>query len=222
MAQQKLEVGNENVDSVVIAFGKGATIPGRIAAPSAIALDRIQLELESASESDTASIAIAQVKQDGSFEIADVSDGNYALRISGIEQGWYMKSARLGAQDVLQKGLEVEQGSASGTLEVALDSASSQLEGTVTQQDQPVPAAQVRAKPDPETFFNRMNSASASTDQNGHFTFTALAPGKYRITAKLPSVSSEAPSIISEPKTVTLGEHDHQAVQLTLAAPQSE
>ncbi len=133
-----------------------------------------------------------------------------------------MKSARLGAQDVLQKGLELEQGSPTGTLEIALSSASAQLEGTVTQQDQPVPAAQVRAKPDPETFFNQMNSASASTDQNGHFTFTALAPGKYRITAKLPSVSSEAPSIISEPKTVTLGEHDHQAVQLTLAAPQSE
>ncbi len=222
-AQQKLEVGNDNLDSIVIAFGKGTTIPGRIvaASPGVIALDHIQIGLESASESDTGIFAVAKVKQDGSFQITDVSDGNYALQVSG-KQDWHVKSARLEGQDVLQKGLEVEQGSTSGTLEIVLSSASAQLEGTVIGQEKPVPGAQVLARPDPETFFNRTRSESATTDQNGHFTFSALAPGKYRITAKLPSVSSEAPAITSEPKAVTLGEHDHQAVELTLAAPRSE
>jgi protocatechuate 3,4-dioxygenase beta subunit len=224
MAQQKLEVGNENLDSVVIAFGKGSTIPGRLvpASASTNGSRHFQILLEPASESDNSSFAVAKVKPDGSFEITDVSDGNYALQVSGIEQGWYIKSARLGAQDVLQKGLVLEQGFAGGTLEIVLGSARAQLEGTVTEHDQPVAGAQVRARPEPETFYNRTRSASASTDQNGHFTFDALAPGKYRITAKLPSVLPESRAITSEPKTVTLGEHDRQAVQLTLAAPQSE
>ena len=224
MAQQKLEVGNDNIDSVVIAFVKGTTIRGRIVAASAgaISLDQIRIRLEPMSESDIASSAFAQVKQDGSFQITDVLEGNYALRMHGIEQGWYVKSARLGAEDVLQKGLELEKGSSSGTLEIVLSSASAQLEGAVTEHDKPVAGAQIRVKPDPETPDNRIRSTSASTDQNGHFIFNTLPPGKYRITAKLPSASSEAPATTSEPKIVTLGEHDHQSVQLTLAAPQSE
>ncbi len=224
MAQQKLEVGNDNLDSVVIAFSKGSTIPGRIvpASVSANGSRHFQILLEPASESDNSSFAVAKVKQDGSFQITDVSDGNYALRISGIEQGWYMKSARLGAQDVLQKGLALEQGFSGETLEIVLSSASALLEGTVTQQDQPVAGAQIRARPEPETVYNRARSASAITDQNGHFTFDPLAPGKYQVTAKLPSALSETPAVTSEPKTVTLGEHDHEAVQLTLAAPQNQ
>ncbi len=223
MAQQKLEVGNDDMDSVVIAFGKGATIRGRIVAANAgmNALDRIRIDLEPASESDTASSAFAEVKQDGVFQITDVLDGTYALKIYGMEEGWYVKSARLGAEDVLQNGLVLEKGS-SGALEIVLSSAGAQLEGAVTEHDKPVAGAQVRAKPDPETLYNRIRSTSASTDQNGHFTFTTLPPGKYRITAKLPSPSSETPEASSEPKTVTLGEHDHQAVQLTLAGPQIE
>jgi protocatechuate 3,4-dioxygenase beta subunit len=224
VTKQKLEVGNDNIDSVVIAFGKGTTVRGRIVPTSTgvNALDRIRIHLESTSESDTASFGFALVKRDGSFEITEVPNGNYELRVYGMELGWYVKSARLGAEDVLQKGLEVEKGSSSGTLEIVLSSGTAELEGSVTEHDKPVAGAQVRVKPDPETLYNRMRSTSASTDQNGHFTFNTLPPGKYRITAKLPSASSGTPATTSEPKTVTLGEHDHQAVQLTLATPQSE
>ena len=105
---------------------------------------------------DAASFAFAQVERDGSFQIPDVVDGSYALRLYGLEQGWYVKSARMGAEDVLQKGLEVERGSSGGTLEIVLSAASAQLEGTVTEHDKPVAGAQVRVKPDPETPYNRI------------------------------------------------------------------
>ncbi len=223
-AQQKIEVGNENLDSVVIAFGKGITIRGRIvsASPGLNALDRIRVDLEPISDSDTASFDFAKAKQDGSFQISDVLDGNYALRVFGADQGWYVKSARIGAKDALQDGLEVEKGSSGGTLEIVLSSASAQLEGEVTSDDKPVAGAEVRAKPDPETPYNRIRAGGTITDQNGHFILNNLAPGKYKITARMPSVSPAAPATTSEAKTVTLGEHDHQAVQLTLAAPQTE
>ena len=224
VAQQKLEVGNEDIDSVVIAFGKGATIRGRIvsASPGLDTLDRIRVHLVPGSDSDNASFGLVYAKQDGSFQITELLDGNYVLRVYGMEQGWYVKSARIGARDVLQDGLEVEKGSSGGTLEMVLGSASAQLEGEVTSNDKPVAGAEVRAKPDPETPYNRIRRTDTLTDQNGHFIFNNLAPGKYKITARQPSDSPAAPATTSEAEAVTLGEHDHQAVQLTLPAPQTE
>jgi protocatechuate 3,4-dioxygenase beta subunit len=92
----------------------------------------------------------------------------------------------------------------------------------VTDHDKLAGGAQVWAKPEPETPYNRMRLKTATTDQNGHFIFRTLPPGKYRVTAKLASSSPDAPATASEPKIVTLSEHDHQVLQLTLATPQSE
>jgi protocatechuate 3,4-dioxygenase beta subunit len=221
-AQQKLEVGNENVDSVLLAFSQGATVRGRITAVGASIPERVQVTFQSIQESDMAGGGSALSKPDGSFQINGVADGDYALRVYDLEQGWYVRSARLGEEDVLEKGLQVEKGSVSGNLEIVLSSAGAQLEGAVTDHDKPAGGAQVWAKPEPETTYNRMRLKSATTDQNGRFTFKTLSPGKYRVIAKLASVSSETPAAASEPKIVTLGEHDHQTLQLTLATPQSQ
>ena len=61
-----------------------------------------------------------------------------------------------------------------------------------------------------------------STDQNGHYVFLTLARGKYRVIAKVPGASSGEPAITSETKFITLGEREHQNLQLTLASPQSQ
>ncbi len=58
------------------------------------------------------------------------------------------------------------------------------------------------------------------TDQNGQFTIPTIPPGKYKVVAKLPSGTPEVPALKSEPQIVTLGEHDHQTVQLTLPKPE--
>ena len=221
-AQQKLEVGNENIDSVLLAFSQGATVRGRIVAVGASIPERVQVTFQSSQENDMQGGSSALSKPDGSFQMNGVGDGDYALLVYDLEQGWYVRSARVGGEDVLEKGLQVEKGSFSGTLEIVLSSSGAQLEGSVTDHDKPAGGAQVWAKPEPETPYNRMRLKTATTDQNGHFIFRTLPPGKYRVTAKLPSVSPEAPATASEPKVVTLGEHDHQTLQLTLATPQSE
>jgi hypothetical protein len=75
---------------------------------------------------------------------------------------------------------------------------------------------------DPGTPYNRVRSHQTSTDQNGQFNFKALPSGKYRVTAKLPSATPEVPAIRSEPQTITLSEHEHQALQIKLAVPETE
>jgi FlaG/FlaF family flagellin (archaellin) len=134
------------------------------------------------------------------------------------EPGWYMKSARFGSDDVLEKGLQLEKGSNGGTLEIVFSSASAQVEGAVTEHDKPVVGAQVRLRPEPETPYNHRRGQTTSTDQNGHFTVSNLTPGKYQVTAKLASEAG-TPAAASDPQTVTLIERDRQSLQLKLEEP---
>lgn len=71
-------------------------------------------------------------------------------------------------------------------------------------------------KPTP---YNRFHSQSTKTDQTGRFTITGLAPGKYRVLARS-QASAESGSLKSAPQNLTLAEHDHQTVELTMPKPQ--
>ena len=135
------------------------------------------------------------------------------------QKGWYVQSARLGATDVLQKGVEVERGAVPGTLEIVPSPASAQLDGTVTQDNKPVVGAEIRVRREPQTPYE-MRGPEDVTDQNGQFSIPTVPPGKYKVVAKLPSGSPEIPAVTSEPQIITLGEHDHKSLQFEL--PKSE
>jgi protocatechuate 3,4-dioxygenase beta subunit len=224
-ARRKIELGEEKVDSIVIALGQGATIHGRIVTSGAgtVAFNRVNVGLNPASDSDTAGLAHAEVKKDGSFELNGVSDGSYVLQAYPSEPGWYVKSAHMGSEDVLQNGVQVENGAPVRNLEIVIGSDSGQLEGTVTDNDQnhALAGVQVRVRPDPPTEFNRFPWHQASTDQNGHYVLKDVPPGKYNVIAKIPA-SGDAPSIKAEPVAVTLGEREHRTVDIKLTVPKSE
>jgi hypothetical protein len=225
-ARRKVEVGEDKVDSIVIALGRGATIRGRIVASGSGAgtFGGVYVGLETTSESDTATPTGAQVKKDNSFEFAGVSDGSYAFHAHVLEPGWFVKSAHLGNEDVLEKGLQVENGAVSGSLEVVISSGIAQLEGTVTDNDQnqPLAGVQVRARSDPPSEYNRFPWHQASTDQNGHYVIKDVPPGKYKVTARIPSPGEGAPAIKSDPVAVTLGEREPRTVDIKLTVPKSE
>ena len=126
----------------------------------------------------------ARAKKDGTFEIKSVGDGNYAVTVWGLESNWFVKSVRIGGDDVLEKGLQLEKSSAGRTIEVVISTASAQLDGSVSEGDTPLAGAHVRVAPDPQTPYNRFRVRSLMTDQNGHFSFIGLAPGTYRVSAR--------------------------------------
>jgi len=223
-ARQRIEVGERKVNSLVLALGKGITISGHISfvgpgsPPSA---NRIYVYLSPTEESVDSTGGFARVGKDGSFQVLDISDGSYAVRVGISEGGWYAKSIRFGADDVLEKGLQIEAGSSGAPLEIVMSSATAQLEGSVIEDDKAVVAAQVRLRPDPETPYNESRGREATTDQNGHFSITDLAPGKYRVTAKL-TAEPGLPAPKSEAQAVTLHEGDRQSVQLTPEEPKGQ
>jgi protocatechuate 3,4-dioxygenase beta subunit len=218
VTNQKIEVGNDSLNSLIITLGIGVTLKGRVKAEGGTPafLDQLGVVLGG----DEAQWAgIGRVKKDGSFEIASVNEGTYSVVVWELQHDWYVKSAQMGTQNVLEEGLQVSKDSPGGAMEIVLSKDSAQLEGSVIQHDRPLIGARVRLTPDPETRYNRTRSRSAKTDQSGRFSLTGLAPGKYKIVAKPPSATA-TPDLKSEPQTFTLAEHDHKSIQLTISDPQ--
>jgi hypothetical protein len=212
-ARQKIEVSG-NIDSLTLAQGASTTIQGRLKVDrSPVRFERIHVALVPTDRSLTGSRC--QPKKDGRFEIESVPEGNYRIAIDGLPSNLYVESVRLGPDDLLEKGLQVE-GSFSGPIEVVLGSAGAQLEGSVTDDDGAGIGAQLRLVPDPLTPYNHFRIHRTTTDQMGHFSLPDVAPGKYQLFAK-PLIASDSASLKSESQPVTLSENDHQTIQMKLA-----
>ncbi len=220
--QQKLEVSDANIDSIVISVGGGASLQGRITGdgPNLPRLERIGIVLINVDDEEKIG-GQGRAKKDGTFEIKSVSDGSYAVTVWGLEANWYVKSERIGGDDILEKGLQLEKGGAGRTIEVVISSASGQLDGSVSDDDTAVAGAHVRVVPEPETPYNRFRVHSLRTDQTGHFSFVGLAPGTYRVLARYGG-SAGSGARKSEAQTVTLSERDHKTIQLTMVKHEVE
>ncbi len=224
--RQKLEVGEAKVEGIVLSLGGGATIHGRVrtasGAPPLAGRMMVHL-LPSAEEGDSIS-PYAEVSKDGSFEINSVADGGYALTVYGLEQGWFVKSAHLGGEDALQNGVQIESGAAKGSLDIVVSSDGAQIEGTVTDSDksQPLAGVQVKARVDPPNDYNYSRFRATATDQNGHFVLKDIPPGKYKVSAKMPSAGGGPAAIKSDPVVLTLGEREHRGLDIKLKVPETE
>src|SRR5438270_13590618 len=148
-----------------------------VAGPDSVRKDRIFNRLLPIGEGESWGNG-GDVKTDGTFEITGVKEGSYAVSVRGSEEGWYTKSVRLGSDDVLANGLQIEKGSSGGTLEIVVSTGTALLEGSVTCNDKPLIGAHVHLALDPESPYNKMRSAIVSTDQNGHFS-VQVQPAKY-------------------------------------------
>jgi Carboxypeptidase regulatory-like domain len=214
-ARQKVEVTDDNIDALTVTLTPGVTIQGKLKMDgSALPLPDITTLLLMSVDEDELPGGHCEVKKDGSFECRAVHDGSYAIHGAGpgLDQATYIKSARRGPDDLLEKGLQVE-GNSSGQIEVTLATDSAKLEGSVGDDDGPVAGARVRLVPEPLTPYNRFRVHSTKTDQFGHFSLIGVAPGKYTVKAR-PVVSSSGYK--SGTQSITLSENDHKTIEMKL------
>jgi protocatechuate 3,4-dioxygenase beta subunit len=219
-ARQKIEIGNDSISSITLALGRGVKVSGRVTVVGgAVHFERLFIELRS--REDEILGGWARVKKDGSFEMLDVPEGSFTLLVTGLEEGWYVKSARMGPDDILTSGLQIEKEQGGGTIQVLMSNSSADLEGSITQDGKALVGARVRLTPDPETAYNRVHARSTSTDQSGRFSFDGVAPGQYRVAAKS-SIAEGTKSAVSDPQVISLSEHERKTIELMVVPPQTE
>jgi len=119
------------------------------------------------------------VAADGSFRIDNVRNSEYLIAVNGIPSGLYLKRAVIGGQDMLAAPF-LFSANAGGNLEVVLGTNPARLQGRVVEaQGRPAVAAQVVLVPVQRLRNDRYKATS--TDLNGSFTISGIAPGEYRL-----------------------------------------
>ena len=195
-----ITVGSSNIDNLVFAIGAGFTVTGnvRVEGETTADLSKVRVGLQ-AREMGLGNIFSAlssvlagampgasagKLESDLSFKLEDVSADQYDVQVSGLPDGFYVKSIRCGEADALVSGLALS--GAPEPLEIVVSPKAGQIAGAVRnpKTQQPEPNATLALVPQeaerrdlPQYFRN------VSTDAAGNFTLKNLTPGQYRVYA---------------------------------------
>lgn len=120
----------------------------------------------------------ATVQPDGSFLIKGVPPGIWDIDVTPIPASGYLKSMRLGKEDVLTKDMVISSAT-SQPLEIEVSTRAAGLSGHVENGY----ATTVLAAPQGDLASVLSFYAATGVDENGDFRFHGLVPGSYRIYA---------------------------------------
>ncbi len=151
--------------------------------PSKGAPARVQISLQSV-DGLSFNPPNGPTKDDDTFVLTGVTPGRYKVSVYSLPDGMYLKAIRSADQDVLKNNLTVVPGAGSAPLEVTLSAKAAKLTGTVEDSEgKSVRSATVTLIPDPPAPDRGDLYKQSNTDQNGQFTLSSIAPGKYRVYA---------------------------------------
>jgi len=189
-ANLRLEVGSANLENLELVLGHSATLQGVIKVEGgtqpAPSLDDLRVLLASGVEQFGRpwSSGSGAVKADGSFQLPGVAPGEYQVRLARLPEGMYLKSAFLGDQEALDKGLIVTSASDGAVLTLTISGDGATVEGIVSDENEkPYTGATVVLVPEPARRHRQDLYKSVSSDQGGRFRLTAIAPGEYKLLA---------------------------------------
>jgi hypothetical protein len=140
------------------------------------------------------------VATDGAFTLRNVPDGDYnvyarplmsppapaaSAALPATLAQTYVKSLRIGAEDLLARGLRVA-GQTGETIEIALSAGAGIVEGNIVSEAAPRSGVLVVLLPEGADNY-RFEPRSVMADQSGRFRLEGVTPGNYRIVALPPS-----------------------------------
>ena len=184
-ARTPVEVGSANVEGVVLVLSPGTELQGRLRVDGDAEADlgEVNVQLRTREFSPMGGFYTDRIQKDGSFTIRGVVPDTYVLGVYGLTGTWFLKSVRFGDEELRDASLRITEG-ASGTLEVIISPAGGQVEGlVVTAKQEAARAATVVLLPDSSRRNQTHLFKTVTTDQNGRFTLTGIAPGDYSLLA---------------------------------------
>jgi len=221
-AQQPIDVREGDIENIVLELSPASELKGflRVEGRTPENLADLQIMLEPAA-SGFLGLLSGRVRNDGSFTVNNVANGQYQLQLQDAAEDYFVKSARLGDKDVLDSGIDASRGAA-GTLEIVL-SRGGQIEGVVLNaEDQPATGAAVVLVPEQRGHWRLYKENT--TDQYGRYHIKGIAPGDYKLFAweDVENGAYEDPEFLkgfeSRGEGVTIGEGGHESKQLKLIA----
>ena len=184
--EQRIDIAGDNVSGLVLQLRKELELSGRMSATGGSRFDfqkvRIWLEADRRDE-PTYRGAWSEIQKDGTFAIHRVRPTTYRLGLYPMPDGWYLRSAFFGKQNVLDDGLDLSGPDSHESLELTFSPTAGRLEGVVLRGDDPAYGALVRLFPEPANPNYTGLSRDARTDQDGHFVIDSIVPGHYRAVA---------------------------------------
>jgi protocatechuate 3,4-dioxygenase beta subunit len=182
-AQRDIEVGDQDVTGLQLTLSRGSEIRGTVKfVDFSGTRPDLNVMLLPKSAGKFFGMSSATVKVDNSFVVKDVFPQDYLTTISNIPNTAYLKSVRVGGEETVTTGFNGAKGT---TMEIVISGKAGTIEGTVTKSDgSPFPGATVVLVSDKPIRTRRGGGPeTASTDQNGHFTFRGLRPANYSLSA---------------------------------------
>lgn len=174
-----VQVGNRDLDGVVVQLQPTFEISGTVRAPEGVAVGNPQITLESLEPGLPfgAMGTSGRLDANGTWTAAGVSPGRYRFALTPLPQGTYLKAVTVQGQDITSGALVT---SAATGVEIQLAAKAPTVTGTVTNSEkEPVPGARVVLVPDSARRDQYWLFRQTSADSSGSFSLGSLAPGQY-------------------------------------------
>lgn len=185
-ARMPIEVGNSNIEGIELTLAPPAEIQGRIVIEDNgdLKAASVNVNLMPRSPGPIMGGVGSPVGDKLVFKLSNVTPDPYDVSVYGLPENFYIKSIRMGDQDVTDTGVDFTQGVPAGEMTVVLNPNGGQIEGTVqNSSSQPAAGVTVTLIPDASHRSVAWLYKSTSTDQNGHFTMKGVRPGDYKLYA---------------------------------------
>ena len=184
-AHMPLEVGNANVEGIELNLSPPVEVAGKVVVEEngSLAGNHPNILLQPKVAGNMMGSGRAQFQDDTSFKMVNVSLDAYDVSVNNLPDGYYLKSVRMGQQDITETGVDFSQGGA-GEMTITVNPNGGEIDGTVqTDKGDAAGSATVTVIPDEEHRTLMWMYKTSNTDQNGHFTIKGLRPGKYTVYA---------------------------------------
>src|SRR5581483_7775878 len=226
-AKFPVDVGSNNIDDLLITIPQPVDVSGRVEVEGGqqprLSDVRVMLRPRDQGPMFFGPGSDGRVKDDGTFTLSNVSPDAYDVAVTGLPDGYYVKSVRLGNEEVLETGLDLTR-AAGAAVTVRLSPGAGQVEGSVMNaQQQPAPGVTVVLIPNDAKRRERMqNYKNVTTDQYGRFTLKNIDPGEYKVFAweDIEYGAYMDPDFVkpveSRGEPVTIRENSRERVQLSM------
>lgn len=187
VARQEVDVHEEDVEDLNLVLTPGVDVEGVVKLEDAPRIRLEQFGVHLVSEEDSSVSVPAggpNVRGDGTFTLEGVPEGRYRLRLVGVPEGLYLKSAHLGPQSVLDSHFLVARGGTPAKLQLVLSGIGGRVQGVVkNRDDRRVRGATVVLVPAPALRDQPGLFKMARSDAYGQFHFVGVRPGDYTLLA---------------------------------------